>query len=177
MAYSEYLIKSVKTANSQKNSDLTEVRGALIGYIEADPAFKNWQELEDAIAYAEKNGCSPYEPHDGEPFKDESQWDNDYFIRQKVSLRNNFSKERLYHLREVGKAVNTNNWIYGNDSKDSKPSQSTSSGQNKTANAAGNDSCNTRKEAFSSKNYLTPVILAGGILVILIIILILITQR
>lgn len=48
-----------------------------------------------------------YEKHDDElfPILPKDIWDEDYFNKQKVKLQRNFSKERLEHVRELGKFI------------------------------------------------------------------------
>lgn len=116
MAFSEYLEKSVQSGN------MSEIRGALIGYIDNDPAFKHYNDpgqLEDAIRYVSQKCGSPFEAHDGQKLDEvgNDSWNEKYFQLQKVRFRSNFSKERLEHLRNVGAKVNRNSWVYGNNAQ------------------------------------------------------------
>ena len=58
--------------------DMYDVTGALMGYINADPAF----------------GTNDFE-------EDESKWDNEYYSYARVYLKDNFCRKRIEHVKKV----------------------------------------------------------------------------
>lgn len=95
---SNSLRQAVESGNAYK------VRGALIGIIQADPGFQTGR-LDDAISYAESHGVSPFEAQNDPqlPMSSEEAWDSAYFASSVTYLRENFTKDRLEHVRKVGR--------------------------------------------------------------------------
>lgn len=87
-----------------ESGDAYKVRGALIGIIQADPGFQTGK-LDDAISYAESHSVSPFEAQNDPqlPMNSEETWDSAYFASSVTYLRENFTKERLEHVRKVGR--------------------------------------------------------------------------
>jgi hypothetical protein len=65
--------------------------------------------IEEKIRYCETKGVTPSElfvKFDGEPFNENpSEWTNKYYATQRTKLRANFCRERLEHLKKVGKKL------------------------------------------------------------------------
>lgn len=106
---SSFLERSVSEYKS--NNKISKVRTAIIGIISADPAF-NTSRYDDAINYVQEKGILLsilFENLDESKFpsinNDKSQWNTEYFAKATIYCENNFCKERINHLREVGKKV------------------------------------------------------------------------
>ena len=68
-----------------------------------DPTFAEYAEMEKAAASLE----GLYDAHDGrELIEDKSQWNDDYMDTLMVQVVNNFSHERLEHLKKVVRYLN-----------------------------------------------------------------------
>ena len=85
--------------------DMYDVTGALMGYINADPAFGT-NDFEEAIKYVLGHGISETElykdfdsNYDFE--EDESKWDNEYYSYARVYLKDNFCRKRIEHVKKV----------------------------------------------------------------------------
>ena len=81
-----------------KEKRITRVRIMMKDSLLIDPSFQEFREME-AIA-------SPmlgvlYDEHDRKTFKPESEWDDEYMNSLMVDLINNFSHERILHLKKV----------------------------------------------------------------------------
>ena len=92
-----------------KDRDYAGIRFYLYTIIRDDPTFKT-SEYEEAEKYLLDNGIrdiyQSYEKVPGEPGnKDKSQWDEKYFLDRTFALKENFSRERLAHVKEVGEYV------------------------------------------------------------------------
>lgn len=53
----------------------------------------------------EKLNVSLYEQHDGKAFADEAFWNKKYFNQEMVNLINNFSRERVAHIKDLCKKI------------------------------------------------------------------------
>ena len=80
------------------NNKLTRVRIMLKDMMLVDPSLTTFNEM---IKYAESNMSNLYDIHDGEAFKDISEWDKDYIDQQMVSMITNFSKERVELVKKI----------------------------------------------------------------------------
>jgi hypothetical protein len=90
------------------DKDLGRIRQILSGFITADQGFSR-AVLEEKVNYCVRMGFSEselFEEFDGEPLNENSdEWDTAYFTKQRVKFDSNFSRERLEHLKQVGKKV------------------------------------------------------------------------
>jgi hypothetical protein len=90
------------------DKDLGRIRQILSVFITGDAGFSK-AVLEDKIKYCVRMGFSEsdlFEEFDGEPFNENSdKWDDAYFAKQRVKFDSNFSRERLEHLKQVGKKL------------------------------------------------------------------------
>lgn len=62
-------------------------------------------EFEDSLAYVKRAGLTVEEPFNGKAFADESQWNDDYWARQMAELRFNFCRERIDHVKAIGRKL------------------------------------------------------------------------
>ena len=91
------------------NKDYIRLKTYMVSLIHDDPTFESG-EYEKAEKYLLDNGLGDiyqqYTKVPGEPGnKDKSQWDEKYFSDRSFALLENFSRERLAHVKEVGKYV------------------------------------------------------------------------
>ena len=133
MYISDYLRESITSRN------IRDIRGALLGYVEMDPAFKTSMFL-DAINYTISLGFSVYANHDNSLFVDEGCSDNDRFYQIKTHLHYNFSKERVQELINVGRRCMQNAPVYTvtqtslkSQSRPAQPQHSTITRQEETS--------------------------------------------
>ena len=90
--------------------DYVGLISCIVSAIRDDPTFAG-EDYEKICKYLTNKGkldglFQPYEKVPGEPGnKDKSQWDEKYFIDRTFALKENFSRERLAHVKEVGKYV------------------------------------------------------------------------
>ena len=92
-----------------RKKDYDGLKACIVSLIRKDPTFESgkYDEVED---YLKKNDLQDifqaYAAVPGEPkAKEKSKWDEDYFADCAFALRENFSRERLAHVKEVGKYV------------------------------------------------------------------------
>lgn len=102
---SDYLRESIASRN------IRDIRGALLGYVEMDPAFKTNMFL-DAVNYVVQLGIPVYADHDPSIFADPSCPDKDRFYQIQTNLHYNFSKERVQELISVGRRCMLNASVY-----------------------------------------------------------------
>lgn len=105
MYISDYLRESLQ------RGDIKEIRGALLGYIDMDPAFKT-SKFKEAVDYVTERGYQVFEENDPEIFDDENQSDEDRFYQIKNGLSYNFSEERVQKLMNVGSRCMQNAPVY-----------------------------------------------------------------
>lgn len=89
--------------------DMYDIVGALMGYIDADPAFRT-SDFDEAVKYVLNHGVSEkelyaeFDPgHDFE--EDESKWDKKYYSYARVYLTDNFCRKRIDHVKKVAGKV------------------------------------------------------------------------
>lgn len=141
MYISDYLHESIAGGN------IRDIRGALLGYVEMDPAFKSSMFL-DAIDYTAGLGFSVYENHDQSLFAEEGCSDRDRFYQIETHLHYNFSKERVQELVCVGRRCMQNASVYsvtqtslesqGNSSQP-RNAVTTKQGEDSTKKSVGQD--------------------------------------
>jgi hypothetical protein len=90
------ITNSFKTAIS--NGDICGLRIMMKNSLLFDPTFAEFDEM---VCFAQGiNGL--FDTHDGREFKSkESDWDEDYMDREMVRVVDNFSHERISHLKDV----------------------------------------------------------------------------
>lgn len=98
----------VEFENYIKEKNIEDIRISIESSNALDPNGER-REVEERLSLL-RNKISDdelYEKHDNDlyPILPKEQWDEDYFNKQKVKLQRNFSKERLDHVRELGKFI------------------------------------------------------------------------
>ena len=104
MYISEYLRESIASGN------IKEIRGALLGYVDADPAFKS-QAFEDAVNYVSSKKINVFEEHDPR-YQADAESNQERYYQIKMNLRCNFSQERVQELKEVGRLCMKDDPVY-----------------------------------------------------------------
>lgn len=92
-----------------KEQDKTGIKSSIVYLIKTDPTFEK-NDVEEAINYVNRQGiqiCEEYKVQDGENLEeDKTKWTEHYFYLITNWLADNFApKERLPHIKEVGKSV------------------------------------------------------------------------
>lgn len=92
-----------------RKRDYEGLRACIVSLVRSDPTFESgkFDEVEDYLSKNDLlNVFKPYAQVPGEP-KDRgrSEWDESYFSNCAFALRENFSRERLAHVKEVGEYV------------------------------------------------------------------------
>lgn len=104
MYISEYLRESIASGN------IIEIRGALLGYVDADPAFKS-QAFEDAVNYVSSKKINVFEEHDPR-YQADAESNQERYYQIKMNLRCNFSQERIQELMAVGRLCMKDDPVY-----------------------------------------------------------------
>lgn len=100
--------KLLERTLKESNRNRKAVIGALLGYINADPYFKT-NDFEDALDYVLSHGYTKNElfesfnNNDYPIIKNQTKWDKEYYALAMVDLKDNFSVERIEHVKKVGK--------------------------------------------------------------------------
>lgn len=100
----------LKSYLQAKPRNMYDIRGALLGYINADPAFRT-DDFDQAVAYVLRQGVSEEElytefvPKPKDQMGAGDQWDKAYYALANVYLRDNFSKDRIAHVKEVARKL------------------------------------------------------------------------
>ncbi|MCT8137598.1 hypothetical protein H1D32_07460 [Anaerobacillus sp. CMMVII] len=81
--------------------DITRVRLMMKNSLTMDVTFRQFQEMLDYAASIP----GLIEPHDGTKFEGKTSWNEDYASDIKVDLIDNFSSERIAHVKEVQRFV------------------------------------------------------------------------
>lgn len=112
---STYLMKSVE------GRDIKGIRGALKGIIDSDPAFISAGggicEFDEAVSFILRRGIQEHElfdAHDDQYLQEDRRemWTREYYFKVLNYLSHNFSRERIDHLKEVGRAVMADDKVY-----------------------------------------------------------------
>jgi hypothetical protein len=138
---------SAEFKNAISSGDVLGVRIMIKNSLINDKTFA---EYESKLQYA---GKMPglFDVHDGKPFKNRSEWTKDYMNEQLSHVVDNFSRDRLNHLKDVVRHV------YGITSgTESEPRAASNSHSNSGARTASFDKGNSNAKAKSQ---------TGGILV------------
>ena len=92
-----------------RKRDYEGLRACIVSLVRSDPTFESgkFDEVEDYLSKNDLlNVFQPYAQVPGEP-KDRgrSEWEESYSSNWAFALRENFSRERLAHVKEVGEYV------------------------------------------------------------------------
>lgn len=79
------------------SGDVQSVRIMMKDSLLIDPSFDQFDEMEKKANSLQ----DLYEAHDGRDFQDKKTWDDNYMNKLMVQVVNNFSHERVEHLKEV----------------------------------------------------------------------------
>lgn len=105
--------------NAVNENNIVRVRIMMKDSLLTDTSFKEFQEMQNIA----KDVVGLYDVHDGKIFEqDKIKWNDDYLSQQMVQVLNNFSKERIEHLKQVVKYL-----------KPKETTQTTNSNQTKKA--------------------------------------------
>ncbi len=84
---------------AMQNRDIHSMQITMKNSFYSDPSGADFEEMERAAA---QHGINLYETHDGGVFEtDSSKWDKAYVNNIMVELSDNFSRERVEHLKKV----------------------------------------------------------------------------
>ncbi len=87
------------------SNDVSRVYSAFYTIMLSDPGFST-DKFDKAMDYVQnKNMRTFIMPHDGEVFEREEKWTQEYWDIQASKLMDNFSKERIEHLKDVGRKL------------------------------------------------------------------------
>lgn len=94
---------------SAQPRDIFDIVGALMGYINADPAFKS-NDFDKAVQYVLDHGVSGQElfaafDPDVEFDEDPSKWNEEYYSYARVYLKDNFCEKRIAHVKAVARKL------------------------------------------------------------------------
>ena len=95
---------SVQLKQDVEEKNIRHIINDLIMIIHNDRGLYT-NEFEDALVYVRQAGITVEEPFDGKEFADESQWNDEYWARQMAELRFNFCRERIDHVKAVGRKL------------------------------------------------------------------------
>ena len=109
-----------------KSGNIQRIRIMMKNSLLVDPTFREFKEMANAAATVK----GLYDIHDGKEFEvNKENWDDSYMNKQMVQLVNNFSYERISHikdivsyLRPVDKNIQYNNQKINHNSKNKKTS-------------------------------------------------------
>ena len=97
-------VTDAELINSVKEKDISHIKNALTLITRKDRSFYS-SEFDEALAYVKSNGIDIYNKFDGEQFKPESEWDDNYWNYINASLMDNFCDERINLLKQIGKKI------------------------------------------------------------------------
>lgn len=98
------------------NGDTIALRGIIVGVINRDPTFatKRYDEILDYIS-KRLNIWDERVELPGEYEVSREKWDKEYFRKQLVWLSQNFNRERVLYIEDVGKHVYANEYTWGKE--------------------------------------------------------------
>ena len=154
-----------------KERDYSGIRFYLYTIIRDDPTFKT-SEYEEAEKYLLDNDIrdiyQPYEKVPGEPGdKDKSQWDEKYFLDRTFALKENFSRERLAHVKEVGEYVYRDKPTVGKE----KAAKKAQAAQGRTGSTKSKNAPKKPESPTNLKKYL-PLLIALLLVIVVVVILV-----
>lgn len=88
-----------------KIRDISRIHSVFSVIAHEDPTF-NTGKFKETLDYVKKQEI-PFliQPNAGPKFKEEDEWNEEYWFEVAADLQDNFSEERINHLDEVGKSV------------------------------------------------------------------------
>ena len=95
--------KTLEDAINKKN--MTGIHSVFYTIVHEDPAFRTGK-FEANLEYVRKLNLAGFiAVHNNEPFLSSEEWDEKYWALVASQLLDNFSLERIEHLKEVGRAI------------------------------------------------------------------------
>jgi hypothetical protein len=99
----------LKSCLNARPRDMYDIVGALMGYVNADPAFAT-DDFEQAVKYVLSQGVSEQElfaafDEEIDYEVDSSKWDERYYSYARVYLKDNFCKKRIAHVKAVARKL------------------------------------------------------------------------
>ena len=154
-----------------KERDYSGIRFYLYTIIRDDPTFKT-SEYEEAEKYLLDNDIrdiyQPYEKVPVEPGdKDKLQWDEKYFLDRTFALKENFSRERLAHVKEVGEYVYRDKPTVGKE----KAAKKAQAAQGRTGSTKSKTAPKKPESPTNLKKYL-PLLIALLLVIVVVVILV-----
>lgn len=160
--------------------DMYDIIGALMGYINADPAFKT-DDFDQAVQYVLNHGISKDELFaDFDPEldfeEDSTKWNEEYYSFARVYLKDNFSKKRIKHVKDVARKLNpgvatiTRQEMQRTNQKANSASAVTGGSQSAEKKTQGGQHSNRKSELpimQEHRGVKTPVLIVIGVLVLL----------
>jgi len=99
MAVSKSMIEAVDSKN------LNSIYSLFYTILLSDPGFKT-DKFDEAFRYVTSCKIDGFiQPHNGDSFAPQSEWDDKYWDKVASELVDNFSVERIQHIKEVAKKV------------------------------------------------------------------------
>lgn len=85
------------------SGDVLSIRVMMKDSLLVDPSFRQFNEMEKEARSIQ----DLYQDHDGQDFQDKCTWNDDYMNKLMVQVMNNFSKQRVNHLKKVVECLRT----------------------------------------------------------------------
>lgn len=99
------MVISKTMEDAVREKDLGKIHSAFYTIMLSDPGFTS-NKFDEAFSYVMGRGIEGViQPHNGTVFEDESKWDQAYWDRLASELMDNFSLERIEHLKAVSRYV------------------------------------------------------------------------
>lgn len=96
-----YLLEAIRSKN------MLQIYNEFYNIAHEDRGFKTGKFLE-TLEYVKRQDIPDFiQPYDNREFEDQAKWDEDYWALVASSLMDNFSMERINHLKKVG------SYLYG----------------------------------------------------------------
>lgn len=157
-----------------RKRDYEGLRACIVSLVRSDPTFESgkFDEVEDYLSKNDLlNVFQPYAQVPGEP-KDRgrSEWDESYFSNCAFALRENFSRERLAHVKEVGEYVYRDKPTPGKE----EAAKKAQAAQDKPGTSKNTTAPKKPGSPINLKKYL-PILIA--VLVVIIVVVILIKKK
>lgn len=91
--------------NAVLEKDLGKIYSSFYTILLSDPGFTTTK-FDEAFRYVKSKNIEGFlQEHNGEPFAPMCDWNQQYWDKVASALVDNFSTERINHLKQVGKAV------------------------------------------------------------------------
>jgi predicted metalloprotease len=120
-----------------KNNDLKTIYSSLYTILLSDPGFST-SKFDDAMKYVKNNEIDGFiQKHNGVIFEAEEKWSEEYWDKVASELIDNFSMERINHLKDISKKLYPNKEDDLNIEQKKTQEQSSSKSLNKKTGTVG----------------------------------------